>query len=78
MYLHVLMPIGVCFVYIITSSLEYCLRECYLSFLVLLFHLFWVDILFLKNWVVVDRSDVAMIRRVICCCAVYSTPPLKT
>lgn len=78
MCLHILMPIGVCFIYIITWSLEYCLCKYYLSFLVLLFNLFWRNILFLKNWVVVDRSDVAMIRCVIYCCAVYSTPPLKT
>lgn len=72
------MPIGVCFIYIATWSLEHSLRKCYLSFLVLLFNLFWMDILFLKNWVVVDGSDVAMIRCVIYCCAVCSTPPLKT
>lgn len=54
-------------------------RMYYLSFLALLFHLFWMDVLFLKNWVVVvDHRDVAMIGCVICCCAVYPTPPLKT
>ena len=74
-----LTPVGVCCVYVIVWSSEYRSRGYCLSFPVLLFSLFfWIDVLFLKNWVVVDRGDVATLRCVISCCAACSTPPLKT
>lgn len=59
--MHILRSIVVCFVYIITWTLEYCLRKYYLSCLVLLFNLFWMDILFQKNWVVVDHGNVILL-----------------
>lgn len=59
------MAIGVCFINVITWSLEYCSHKCYLFCLVLVFSLFWMDILCLKNWVVGNCSNLAMIRRVI-------------